>query len=48
MQSKLFLSLVLQERKQEEKKNSTIIVPLPIERKRNNVVRVVVAISFFL
>jgi hypothetical protein len=36
MQSKLFLSLVLQERKQEEKKNSTIIVPLPIERKRNN------------
>jgi hypothetical protein len=36
MQSKLFLSLVLQERKQEEKKNSTIIVALQIERKRNN------------
>ncbi len=35
MQSKLFLSLVLQERKQ-EKKNSTIIVALPIETKRNN------------
>jgi hypothetical protein len=36
MQGELFLSLVLQERKQEEKKNSTIIVPLPIERKTNN------------
>jgi len=35
MQSKLFLSLVLQERKQ-EKKNSTIIVALPIETKRIN------------